>query len=347
MQNKTQSVFFTMFGLGCFVGLLFIGGFDSFEKITRPSYSWLFAAVIGTGLMVYIYSTRWGGIVNSIVGYKVAGALTYYFYSLSSLVLGTFLPHGAVTTLGRAAVLKKIEGISWKKSGASVLLDKIFDGFFMLMFSWPLLLLLMGKATVNQVVVISMAEFAVISLLVIIHYTLWIQLLKFIIELAVKSLALLPVTKRLGLWRKLEAIHQLDEWDVLQKRIVLRAYFLTAAGQVMLAVRAWMAAMVVGLPITPLDTFVAIGLVQASILISLTPGALGFADAAWFIALSGAGVPKDSITVFLVAFRIIENVAILICWLPLYLCKIWNSGRNLERWKKKQKIVQHGTNDVE
>lgn len=241
--------------------------------------------------------------------------------------MGAVIPHAAGTFIGRAAALKRFESVSLQKSAASLLLDKIFDGFFMLMFSWPLLLLLMGKATVNQVVVVIITEFIIISLLIIIHYQLWIRLLKLIVALAVKTLALFPIVKKHGQWQKIEAIHQLDEWDVLQKKTVLRAYFLTAAGQIMLAIRAWLAAMVVGLGITPFDTFVAIGLVQASMLISITPGALGFADAAWFVALAGAGVPKENVAVFLVAFRIIENLAILVCWFPLYLYKITGHGK--------------------
>jgi uncharacterized protein (TIRG00374 family) len=127
--------------------------------------------------------------------------------------------------------------------------------------------------------------------------------------------------------QNIEAVYNLKELEVLQRRTVLRAYFLTAFGQIMLAVRAWLAAMAIGLDmITPLDTFIGIGLVQASILISVTPSALGFADAAWFVVLAGAGVPKENISVFLVALRIIEYLAIFVCWLPLYLLKMWQGA---------------------
>ncbi len=144
----------------------------------------------------------------------------------------------------------------------------------------------------------------------------------------------LPFLKKSNQLNNIGALHNIKELDVLQRRVVLRAYFLTALGQLLLAIRSWLAAMAVGLNIiTPLETFVAIGLVQASILVSFTPGALGFADAAWFIALESAGVPKEIIAVFLVAHRIIENLAILLCWLPLYLHKFLAHPRKSYTYK--------------
>lgn len=334
-KNKTGRLLLTLLGLICFAGLLYYGGFESFDKITHPDYPWLFTAMIGTGLMVFVFAVRWGGIVNSLVGRRVTGNFNYFFYSLSSLALGAVVPHAAGTIIGRVAALKKFEGVSVKVSGVSILLDKMFDGFFMVMFAWPLFFLVIGRATVGQVVVISLVEFVIVTLLVIINYSFWIRMLQALILVAVKLVSLFPFLKKYSQLQNIEAVYNLKELEVLQRRTVLRAYFLTALGQVMLAVRAWLAAMAIGLDmITPLDTFVAIGLVQAGVLFSFTPGALGFADAAWFVALAGAGVPKEIIAVFLVAFRIIENLAILAWWLPLYLYKMSGFGKkNLQREK--------------
>ncbi len=328
--SKTRTIRFmlTLFGLLCFFGLLYFGGFESFGKITEPDYPWLFTAFTGTGMMVYVFAIRWGGIVNSLVGRRVINNINYFFYSLSSLLAGTFIPHTATTTIGKAAALMKFQKVSLQHSGTSVLLDKLFDGFFMLMFFWPILLLITDKVTVRQTALICLLEFVVVTILIVINYSLWLRLLQGIVSGAVRLLVWLPFLKKNKQLNSFSALHKIKELDVLQRHVVLRAYFLTALGQLLLAIRSWLAAMAVGLNmITPLETFIAIGLVQASILISFTPGALGFADAAWFIALESAGVPKEIIAVFLVAHRIIENLAILLCWLPLYLLKIWGNFR--------------------
>lgn len=323
-KRKKSSFLLMILGVLCFVGILYLAGFESFGKITSPDYPWLIAAFGGVGLMVFVFSIRWGGIVNSLVGRREIKRVDYYFYSLSSLLAGTIIPHTASTTIGKAAALMKFEKVSLRHSGASVLLDKLFDGFFMLMFFWPIMLLIAGKVTVKQTALICLIEFMVITVIVVINYSLWIRLLQGIISSAAKLLAYLPFVRRSKQFDNVRALHNIKELDVLQRRPVLRAYFLTALGQLLLAIRSWLAAMAVGLSmITPLETFIAIGFVQASILISFTPGALGFADAAWFIALESAGVPTEIIAVFLVVHRVIENLAILFFWLPLYLYKVW------------------------
>lgn len=329
LRRKSSRLVLTVIGFLCFTLLIYFGGFESFYKVAHPDYRWLIAAVLGTGLMMFIFSVRWGVIVNCLIGHRLTGNLTYFFYSLSSLGIGAIVPHTAGTLIGKVAALNKLESVSLKKSAASILLDKLFDGFFMLMFSWPITLLLLGKSTVNQVVLIIIAEFVIISFMIIVHYTLWWRLLKLIVSMAVEVLTFFPFIKKIGQWEKVEALQKLEEWDLLKKKTVLQAYFLSAAGQVMLAVRAWLAAMVVGIGITPFQIFIAIGIVQASILISITPGALGFADTAYFVALAGAGVPNDIIAVFLVATRIIEHFSIVIFWLPLYFYHLWRLNKKI------------------
>ena len=347
-KKATRRLLLTLLGLVCFGGLLFFGGFESFNRITHPDYPWLVGAIFGTGTMVFIFAIRWGGIVNSIVGRRVTDVFTYYMYSLSSLVVGAIVPHSVGTIVSKAAALNKFEDISWKKSGASILLDKMFDGFYMVMFSWPLFFLLIGRATVGQVALISLIEFLLVSLLVVINFSLWIRILHWLVAVAVSMVSRFPFLSKNSQLKDVELLANLKELEVLKKKAILRAYFLTGLGQVMLAVRAWLAAKAIGINIiSPLDAFVGIGLVQGSILISVTPGALGFADAAWFIALAGAGVPKEIITVFLVAFRIIENLAIMVCWLPLYLYKIWNSEKKSGKIEKETTKVQQGSCDVE
>ena len=326
-KNKKHSFMLTIIGLLFLAVLLYFGGFESIGKITHPVYPWLIAAFIGTGLMVFVFAIRWGGIVNSLIGKRSIRNANYYFYSLSSLLVGTLLPHTAATTIGKAAALIKFEHVSYQHSGASVLLDKLFDGFFMLMFFWPVFLLIAGEATVGQVALICLLEFIVVTLLIIVNYSLWIRLLQGIISGAVKLFGLLPFLKEGTQLKNIQAMHNIKELDILQKRAVLRAHFLTALGQLMLAMRSWLAAMAIGLnTITPLETFIAIGLVQASILISFTPGALGFADAAWFIVLDSAGIPRENITVFLVAHRVIESLAISLCWFFIYLFRVWTKS---------------------
>lgn len=63
-EKKTPNrLLLTVLGLLCFGGLLYFGGFESFDKVTHPDYQWLVAAILGTGVMIFIFAIRWGGLL--------------------------------------------------------------------------------------------------------------------------------------------------------------------------------------------------------------------------------------------------------------------------------------------
>lgn len=336
-QAGFRKFYLTLLGFCLFGGIVYFGGLESFRKLSKPNYVWLVCAVISVNVMIFIFACRWGMIANSLAGRKVTTFYNYYFYSLSTLLLGNVLPHTASVVVGRAAALNRFESLPLKSCVASVLLDKLFDGFFMVLLLCPLLLFFLGKATVAGVVVITLLEFLVVTFLIVWNHTMWLLLLHALIRYAVKILRLFPFLRKNKKLQDVEKIDQMDEWNLLKKETVLQTYFLSAFGQLLMTLRAWLASQVVGLGIGPMEMFICIGLLQASVLISITPGALGFADAAWFVVLARAGVPNDIIVVFLVIFRIVENLAILVCWFPLYLYTIWRSGKKLQKKRYERK----------
>lgn len=307
-------------GLAGLAGVIFLGGFASLQKLSHPDYAWLVAAIFGVGVMVYAFSLRWGMIVNSLTGYKVTDGITYFFYALSSLTFASFTPHVVGAVVGKAVALHKIEKISLKKSSVSVLFDKFFDGILMLLLTWPFFLLVFKWVTVAQVACICLAELCLAALLLIFGYSQWVRLLQACLVLSKKWLGWVPfVGKR---WQQ-GPVYDLQAISILEKKVVLRAYCLTIIGLVLLTLRGWFAAMAFGLDmITPLDVFIGIGLVQLSVFLSCTPGSLGFSDGAWFIAFSAAGVSSEFITVYIVASRVIEHIAIFVWFFCVYIFRL-------------------------
>lgn len=330
-HTGVRKILLTLLGFCLFGGIVYFGGLEAFRKLSQPNYVWLACAVTCVNLMIFIFAYRWGVIANSLAGRKLITFYNYYFYSLSSLLLGNVLPHTASVVVGRAAALNRFASLPLQNGVASVLLDKLFDGFFMLLSLCPLLLFFFGKATVFGVVAISLLEFIVVTVLISWNYAMWLRLLHGMIRYAAKLLRLFPFLRKNKKLESVEEIDQMDEWDLLKKETVLQAYFLSAFGQLLMTLRAWLASQVVGLGIGPMEIFICLGLLQASVLISITPGALGFAEAAWFVVLARAGVPKDIISVFLVVMRIIENIAMMLFWLPMYFYSIWKQQEHVRQ----------------
>jgi uncharacterized protein (TIRG00374 family) len=311
-----------LLGLAIFAALIYFAGWESLDKVAQPNLAWLAGGMLGIAFMLYLVSQRWGGLADSLAGRPAATPFEYYFYGVSSMALGTFLPQTASVVVVRSAALNRIGKLSLRKSVTSVLLDKLFDAFMMLVFAVPALLLVFEVVTLRWAFWIALIVFALVSALIVGRYQLWLRLMQGLVSFAVGLVRRVPFLKRFSQLQAIERLENLEEWDILQRKTILRAYWLTAGAQIALAARSWMIARAVGLDISPIAIFMGIALVQASLLIALTPGALGVAEAAWYIALAGSGVPPDMIAAFLVAHRVYQSIAIALTWLGVYLASL-------------------------
>lgn len=321
----------TLLGVAIFGILVYVGGWESLHKVARPNLFWLAGVVACVALTLFIFSARWGVLANGLAGRRVASTFDLYFYAVSSLALGILVPQTASVVVVRSVALNRLVRISLQRSIASVLLDKLFDAFFMLLFAWPAMLLSLKLVTLPQVVLISLLEFGVVSALIVGRYTLWLRLMQRLVSLAVVLLGRVPFLKGIERRKAVERLEHLEEWDVLQRRTVLWAYWLTVAGQVMMALRSWMIAQAVELAITPWAAFVGVALAQASLLIAITPGGMGIVEGAWYIVLAGADIPTDTVAAFLVAHRVFRSMAVALTWLVMHLLRLINNRLGVTR----------------
>ena len=208
--------------------------------------------------------------------------------------------------------------MSLQKSIASVVIDKMFDGIFIVAMAVPALLLGLRAITLSQAAIVAFVELGVGTLLFVGWYAFWLRLGQRLLSAAVRLLQRLPFLKS-GQLEALEQLQRLDELSALQRKIVMPAFWLTLFGQAMWVLRSWMIARAFGLEISLLAAFMGVALAQAALFLGFTPAGLGITDAGWFIALSGAGVPAESITVFLIASRGFNLAVIAIVSLLTYL----------------------------
>lgn len=312
----------TLLGLAIFGALICIGGADSLHKITRPDPFWLLGGSSVVALMLLTFTTRWRILTDRLANQQVTDLFTYYFYALSSLMLGVFIPQTAGMVASRTAALNRLENIPLGKSLTSVLFDKLFDGFMVVMFVWPGLLLILDITTLPQATAIALVEFGLVSALITMRYELWLRLVQGMVSAGRAVIKHIPLLRRVNRWKSLERLDDLEGWHMLERDTVLSAYWLTAAGQGLMVLRSWMFAQAVGLDISLMGAFIGIALAQVSLLLAITPGALGTVEAAWYLALAGAEVAPESIVTFLVAHRLFQTAALALTWLVVYLVKV-------------------------
>jgi uncharacterized protein (TIRG00374 family) len=314
------------------VGLLIVGflisriGVEEILRSIQPDVGLLLLGALAIDVMIGIFALRWSILANSLSTSGKISAFNCFFYSISSLAAGLLFAQSASLIVVRAGALNRFENMPLPRSLASVLIDKLFDLSYIVLFIVPTMLFLFKVVTIEQAFWIALALFAAVSLLIVFRYGLWSRSIQWLILTAVKIMRRLPLLKNLRLLDQLEKFENLQALELLQQSTISRAYWLTALGEIALVLRSCLIAQAVGLDVSPLAIFMGITLTQMSLLIALTPGGLGITEAAWYIALESAHVDSGAIGVFLIAHRVFQSATIAVTWFILYAAR-W--GRRL------------------
>ena len=315
-QNKTwHRALLVLLGWTLFAILIYWGGFDNLDQIIKPHWGYLSLAVLTIAFMLFIFAWRWSLLVTQIAGHRLATQVDFYFYNVSSLAMGQLMPQTASVFIVRSIALTKLGDISLKNSILSVVLDKFFDLFVVVMFLSPALLLVSHIPNLTQASVFALIITGCVSVIVFAKPHWWIIGMARLVQIGVW------LTRRIPFFRRFTQLAIID-WEQIPHRTVTHTYALTMLGHGAVILRAWFITQAVGLDVSILAIFIGIALAQASLLIAFTPGRLGIVESVWFVALSQAHVDHETITAFLVAHRIFQSLIIARLWLILYTVRI-------------------------
>lgn len=296
-------------------------GLDEIAGSWQPYIPLLLLAALAIDITIFIFALRWSTLVNSLAGEQKVSALDCFFYSISSLAAGLLFAQTASLLVVRSASLNRLKGIPLSKSIASVLIDKLFDLSYILLFIVPTLMFLFELVSLEQAVVLALVVFAGVSVLVVTRQSLSVRAIQIVVITALELIPLVPFVKNLRIAEQLDKFQNRAELELLQPTTTGRAYWLTAVGEVMLILRSWLIAQALGLDVSPLAIFMGITLSQMSLFVAITPGGLGITEATWYLALAGSHVEPGAIGVFLIAHRVFQSITIALTWFVLYVAR--------------------------
>jgi uncharacterized protein (TIRG00374 family) len=310
--------------LSLLLGLIIVGflisfiGLDQILSELRPNPVLLIAASVVINVMLAVFAARWAILVNGLTSERKASIFDCYFYSVSSLASGLLFAQSATVIVVRSAALNRLNHVSLKVSISSVIIDKIFDLSYIFFFIIPVLLFFLKAVSLAQACLIALLIFCGAAVLITSKYAVWMRLIKAVINLALSVTARTPFLKRFKRLPQDENSQPVDDWQILKRGAVLRAFWLTALGELMLVARSYLIARAIGLDISPLALFMGITLTQLSLIFAFTPGGLGIVEIGWYVALSEAHTIPSEIGAFLLAHRVFQSAAIVAIWLSLY-----------------------------
>jgi uncharacterized protein (TIRG00374 family) len=314
-RSRRGKLITLLLGVMIFAGVIALSGEDSLHKLGHIHPIWLVAAGGGVGLMLWLFSWRWHVIADALAGRALGSPASFFFYSVTASATSLFMPQTANVIVVRTAMLNSFTGMPLAQAGASVLLDKLFDMLPVLLLTPPALALVALKLSLHVMLIIILIEVAAAALLIRRYHALYPKVITILSHFTAGVVRRVPLLKRVKAVNRLEAV---EEADQLQSHAIQMAALLTLIGTLAMLLRSWLIAQAVGLDISPLQLLAGIALAQASLVLAVTPGALGTLELGWYVGLSAAGVPDDSIAPFLIAHRLLQSAFALVMYFFSY-----------------------------
>jgi uncharacterized protein (TIRG00374 family) len=305
-----------LLGLVIFAGVIALGGDNSLRQLSHVRPLWLIAAGGGVGLMLGLFSWRWRVIAEALAGRPLGSPTSFFFYSVTASATSLFMPQTANLLVVRTAMLNSFTGLPLTSAGASVLLDKLFDLLPVAILAPPALALIVSDLPLNTMLIAVLIEIAAAALLIRRYHALYPKVITILLHVTAHVARRVPVLKRVKALDRLETVPEADQ---LQGRTIQAAALLTLIGTLAMLLRSWLIAQTVGLDISPAQLVAGMALAQASLIVAMTPGALGTLELGWYVGLSAAGVPDERIAPFLIAHRVLQSAFVLLYYALSYL----------------------------
>jgi uncharacterized protein (TIRG00374 family) len=320
--RRFRHVITLLLGLVVFAGVIALSGDDSLRKLGHVRPLWLIAAGGGIGLMLWLFSWRWRVIAEALAGRALGSPAAFFFYSVTASATSLFMPQTANLLVVRTAMLNRFTGLPLTPAGASVLLDKLFDLLPVAILTPPALALIVFDLPLDTMLIIILIEIAAAALLIRRYHALYPKAITIILHATADVARRVPFLKRLKALNRLETV---EEADQLQGRAIQAAALLTLTGTLAMLLRSWLIAQTVGLGISPPQLVAGLALAQASLIVAITPGALGTLELGWYVGLSAAGVPDERIAPFLIAHRVWQSAFVMLFYALSYLLHLATS----------------------
>jgi uncharacterized protein (TIRG00374 family) len=303
----------------CLTGLFVVAGKTGLSRLSRPSWPGLLGALVVTYIFMEAMAIRYWAVLGMFSKGGRPGHLTVLFSTVFGMTAGLIFSRGAGQMVAKPMMLSNQEGFPITESIYASVLERVTDLLTGMFLCIPLLLKLLGAWK-------SFPEGDFILFWLI--WLAWGGLSLLYIHGILRGVnwVLGSITRILTKWgllgegrlsRAMSVFNEtLRPWRSARERtlytlcsmsrvilISLRILFLSIAFRIAMP---W-EILILGVP-----------LVQISLLLSFTPGSLGFLEAGWYAVLSMQGVPHQDIWSLLLGLRVTNYL-----FFPLITFCVW------------------------
>lgn len=297
---------------GVLIGLALIGLVFKFTNVhlkdvadclgrARPGF--LVSICATTALHFAVTAYKWRIATTSMypeIGFRKG----FFAYTALIALMGQVMPFTLAATAGRSAVLRLHRNVPVRHGIVLSLYDSAFDFLIPLLVFVPAPLYVSGKISLSLSVTLSVIAVAAFGAVVILTRGRFFR-------------NTLSILLRFRLFRLLAGVASDEarkalERGMLSTSTIAKLYFLSVVRFFNLVLRFWCVVWATGLNVAPLSLVYIAGVGVFSLLLSVTPGALGVTEWGIIGVLAVCGVDKDVAGVYAVLCRILFFLAVLL-----------------------------------
>lgn len=309
-SSPWSTVFTYGFSLACLIALFWLAGQGALDQLREPSWLWLGAVILATLAFTAAAAMRYDSLLDYLGVSERPGFLSLLHATSFGMTAGLFVTSSLGQVVGKPGMLRSQAGMDMGKGVYASLAERLLDLALGLVLLIPILIKLAMPQepfagfhlSVFFAVAATWCALAAWRLGLLLNW--FHRLLNWLLGLAAK----IPFMPR----AKLQRMAKQGSWQELatpnQEHRPLAPAAWTVARTLAMSARLYFLVLAFGLPISWEALLLGAPIVIVSMIISFTPGSLGFMDAGWLAVLTLQGVPVETTLTFLVALRVTNYI---------------------------------------
>ena len=332
LSDKRKKIIAFVVGLAAFSLIIFLGGSPALRAVFHPRYFFLPLCFLAHLAFLLFQAIRWRYIVAKIQGKESRNLWDYLKYYIYSMFGGQFISRIGSDFLLRPIFLKKTDPIiSLPKAVAVIFLEKIVDLLFIIIGIVPALLYLSAILNGQQVSLLVLAIFPIAFWYLVYKIRPLVVHLQRVLRWIQGRFRDSTFLGRLFQEGYLEKVEKLSKLELIQRKSIVFLLFITGCKYIILGLRLYWLTRALNLFIPWSVLMASLPVIQLSLIIAFTPGALGFREGGWYAVLGMRGFPQLEITTFLIGQRaywfIFTSGIFLVVYIAVNLTRLFSRRR--------------------
>lgn len=260
-----------------------------------------------SALLVLVSAWKWRLVLRALgpgAAYNIADLFRVFNLGVA---LGIVVSQDVGMATSRITYLSRNEKMGVRQASFSVFLDRWFDLVALAVVTPASGLFLMDLMSTTYSVAFMLVSFTLLLAASLVWPTAATSLFTAGFEIITSF-----IRRFVQRWKAIGQVTSAESAEAISRTQLIYILTLSLVRILIVGVRAWLVMIALGMDLSLVDTLLLVPVVQLTLLISFTPGGLGFYDAGWYGILLAMGISQGDALLFILVQRALITVSILL-----------------------------------